>query len=259
MAAEHQQLRLTGVQGFLQGARQGAGLHLVAESGRLFRQAHGLVLDQLVDQGTLGEQLGVGVGVVLLALEHVQGVDVSLARQQQAGLVQGGAGAQGEVDGGHRAAVGRVLVTGGKQQRHRAATGDAVQGGAGEELVALVMGAEHQQVGATLLHLLQHALGGFALAQAQLAAGGGEFGEAAVEQAFDALALGLIQARIEDMQERELGVVLAGQLGGAPQREVCSTAQVMGNKDVSCHLVPSVARLGATLRTSAGSCMELPR
>jgi hypothetical protein len=49
------------------------------------------------------------------------------------------------------------------------------------------------------LHLLQHALGGFALAQAQLAAGWGEFGEAAVEQAFDALALGLIQARIEDM------------------------------------------------------------
>ena len=94
--------------------------------------------------------------------------------------------------------------------------------------MALVMGAEHQQVGATLLHLFQHDFGRLALAQAQLAAGRGEFGEAAVEGLFDALAFRVIQLGVEDVQEGQFGAMLASQLGGMSGASVSRTIDSRG-------------------------------
>src|SRR5690606_34752549 len=156
----------------------------------------------------------------------------------QAGVMQGGTGAQGKVDGGQRAAIGAVVVAGGEQQRYRAAPGNAVETGAGKQFVALMVSAKYQQVGAGLLHLLQHALGRLALAQAQLAAWRRELAQAAVQGLLDALALGLAELRVEYVQQGESGVVLACQLAGTAQGEVGGAAQVVGNQNMAGHLIP---------------------
>ncbi|MNE77660.1 hypothetical protein D3C80_1739910 [compost metagenome] len=102
-------------------------------------------------------------------------------RQQAIGLLQGAAGAEGEVDGGKRALVGLELAARHQQQWHAAVSGDTIQAGAGEEIVALMMGAQHQQVATELVHLLQHGLGRFAADQPQLAARRGIAGQAAIQ------------------------------------------------------------------------------
>ena len=101
--------------------------------------------------------------------------------------------------------------------------------------MALMMAAQYQQVAAAGLHLLQHHFRGFAAEHAQLGAGRGELGQAAIQCLARFFMLLAALAGVQYMEDGQAGVVLAGQLGCAAQRHVGGVAQVMGDENVIEH------------------------
>jgi hypothetical protein len=69
----------------------------------------------------------------------------------------------------------------------------------------------------------------------QFATQGGISGQAAIQGLVGLFVRLAVLGGVEDVQYRQLGVVLLCQLGGATQGHVSGVAQVMGNEDVHKH------------------------
>lgn len=81
--------------------------------------------------------------------------------------------------------------------------------------MTLVVPAQYQQVAAAVLNLLQHHFRRLAAEHAQLGAGRGVLGQAAIQRLARFLMLVAALARVEHMEHGQAGVMLLGQLGGA--------------------------------------------
>ena len=227
MLAQRQQLRLSFGDRRRQAGAAFAAAHTVFEYPTGRRQARLFVRHQTAEQAALQvEILLLFVRLARRHLEHVQRVQLGLARQQAMRLMQGGTGALREVQRHQRPLIRRDIPVDGQQQRNAAAARQAFEGGAGEQLGArLVMGAQHQQVGADALRLAGDGGRRLALGDAQLGARQAQGLQALTQR----LRIGF---PLLHMQQGQATLQLAGQLGGALQGQVGLRGQVVGDENV---------------------------
>src|SRR5690606_4277851 len=105
----------------------------------------------------------------------------------------------------------------------------------GEQVVALVVRAEYQQVGLQFVDLGEDHVRRSAIAQAQLGAGRGVAGQAQVQGLLGGVQLGGGLVRRADIEHGQPRVVLASQLSGTAQCKVCRVAQIVGDQNVFHH------------------------